>query len=168
MKKKNIVIVLFVILLVIIYNTNFLNIKRECVTEKKINEKTLEYKKIVYDKDGNQKIDGNTKLREVFFDEVSQNNKYEIYIHDFNREIYLKSTNELLENDFLGFVADKYFKNQYLGKQLYITIRETATQKPVIELKRYQIYPYKNIVPSTYSATASIVVQFKCELEKKK
>ena len=166
--KKILVIVILAIFLIIIYNLKFLNTKGECVTEKKINEKTLEYKKIVYDKDGSQKIGGNTKLREIFFDEVSQDNKYEIYIHDLNKEIHLKSTDDLLENDFLGFVADKYLKKQYLGKQIYITIRETATQKPVIELKRYQIYPYKNIVPSTYSGTASIVVQFKCKIEKKK
>lgn len=169
MKKKYVLIfVLLLVLVLSIYNVNFFNFKGKCVTEKKINEKISEYKNIVYDKEGNLKIDGNRKLREVFFAEITQNNNYQIYVHDLNKEIYIESPDELLRNDFLGFVADKYLKKQYLGNQLYIIIRDTNTQKSVFELKRYEIYPYKNIVPSTYSATASIVVQFKCELEKKK
>ena len=138
-----------------------------CVARAKIEEKTSEYEKVVYDSEGNLIFGGYDRLSKLFYDEIVQNGKYKLYLFWNGEKKYINNYEELEKYHFPDVIIDRYLKNNPLGQDLYMIVERSSDNTKVFQIKRYQIYPYKKMVNTRYSGIASIVVQYKCELEKK-
>ena len=157
-------IVLTIVLLLIKYNYDYKIVTNDpCVTVSKLNNLSSEYEKIVYDKNGNLIVGGYDKLNEVFFDEITQKNEYELYLIWGEEKIQITSYTELMDCGFPSGIIDKYSKNEGIGMNDYLIV-EDKQKNVIFKLKWYEIYPYKKMVNTMYSGTASIIVQFKCKL----
>ena len=168
--KKRYYIVLILLLGIIFFTTkNYydykLDVKDNCVTKDKLDVKTLEYYELVYDSNGNSINGGYDKLRENFYGGITQNGRYSLYLIWNNEKIQINNYQELKKYDFPDEIIDRYFKNEELGKKIYMIVEKTSDNSEIFQIKRYQIYPYKKMINTRYAASASIMVQFKCALE---
>ena len=167
--KKLFYILIFISALVIYkvtenYFNSYIDSDNPCVTIQKIEGQAEEYKKLVYDENGNHlRYD---ELRKAFFDDIVQNGKYRMYIVDVNRKMYVDNEKTLVMQGFPGMLLDVYPKNSEVGQRLYMIVEENRNGKEVFRMKRYQMYPYKKLINMSYTGAASTVVQFRCELER--
>ena len=168
--KKVIYILLFLLLLIIygiveyysysnVYTGNF------CVTKQKIEEQAEKYEKLRIDENGNLSRSYD-ELRKAFFDDIVQNGKYRMYIADINRKVYVNNEETLEGQGFPGNIMEVSTKNTENGQRLYMIVEDNESGKEVFRIKRYQIYPYKELLNMSYTGSASVVVQFRCELER--
>lgn len=139
--------------------------KDSCVTVSKINNLSTEYRKIVYDEKNNLIIGGYDKLNKLFFDEITQKNKYKLYLMWGKKKVQIEDYTELVNYSFPSGIIDKYSKKDKIGADDYLIV-ENKEGNVVFKLKWYEIYPYKKMYNTMYSGTASIVIQFKCKIQK--
>ena len=145
-----------------------LDVKNSCITKEKLEEKSKEYYKIIYDKNGERKIDDYEQIEKVLFNEISQNGKYKIYILSGNHKFEIKKPEDFRKNYFfIGLLIDKNFKNSKVGQQTFLLVESSETGEDVFKMKKYQIYPYKKMLNLSYTGAASVVVQFKCATKNK-
>ena len=117
---------------------------------------------------GNRKPNDYVNLTKAMYEEINQNGKYKIFIllESGKEKLHVNGAQELFNSIFLGMLIDRYFKNATKGQWDFLLIEDAKTGEEVFRMKRYQIYPYKRMINTTYSGGASVVVQFKCALEK--
>ena len=148
--KKVIYILLFLLLLIIygiveyysysnVYTGNF------CVTKQKIEEQAEKYEKLRIDENGNLSRSYD-ELRKAFFDDIVLNGKYRMYIADINRKVYVNNEETLEGQGFPGNIMEVSTKNTENGQRLYMIVEDNESGKEVFRIKRYQIYPYKELL----------------------
>ena len=168
---KKIIYILCSMLLVIVgyriidyYIGYRLNVDDSCVTREKIDKESKKYREYVFDENGNHKLNAHGNLTRAMYEEINKDGKYKIFILSGEDELYISDPQKLDSYIFLGILIDKYSKNEAMGQQDFLLIEDAKTGKEVFRMKRYQIYPYKRMVNTTYSGGASVVVQFKCKI----
>ena len=164
--KKILYILLFVSVLVIYkfvenYFNNYVDSDNPCVTREKIEKQSKEYRKIV----GNY-LGIYERLSDVFFEDITQNGKYRMYIVSGNSKKYINNEITLRGQGFPIDFMEKKTKNTEEGQRLHLIVEDNKSGKEVFRMKRYQIYPYKKLTNLSYTGTASTIVQFRCELER--
>ena len=169
MKKKYYIIVLLFFAIFLLMFKNYydykLDVSNPCVTKEKIDRKTSEYEKYVYDENENLIFGGYDKLREVFYNDITQNGKYKLYLIVDYKKTYISNYHELEKYYFPNDVLERHFKNEKSGQEEYIIVERVMDNKEIFKIKKYQIYPYKKMINLRYAGSASIMVQFKCALE---
>ncbi len=140
-----------------------LYIKDPCITKKKLDEKTKEY--WGYLSNERMKISNYRELTQAVYDELTQNNKYTIYRMPGKKKVEFNDSEEYIGDFFLGSLG-KSEKNTVAGEEEILRIEDSKTHKEVFSLKSYQVYLYNQMPESTPDGSASVVVQFKCALEK--
>ena len=170
---KKYYILCFILLIIIIYkaqNSYFdykLDVSTPCITGEKLDEKSKEYYKFIYDENGNRKKDDYEQLEKKIFNEIDQNGKYKIYLLSGNEKFEVKEPEDFRKfYFFIGVLVDKYPKNSEVGKQDFLLIEDIKTKENVFTMKRYQIYPYRKMFNSSYTGAASVIVQFECALKR--
>ena len=170
---KKYYIITFILLIIIIYkalNNYFdykLDVSNPCITREKLEEKSKEYYKFIYDENENRKKDDYEQLEKKIFNEIDQNGKYKIYLLSGNEKFEVKEPEDFRKYYFfIGVLVDKYPKNSEVGKQDFLLIEDIKTKENVFTMKRYQIYPYRKMFNSSYTGAASVIVQFECALKR--
>ena len=81
------------------------------------------------------------------------------------KKTYISNYHELEKYYFPNDVLERHFKNEKSGQEEYIIVERVMDNKEIFKIKKYQIYPYKKMINLRYAGSASIAVQFKCEVE---
>ena len=170
---KKFIYILCKMLLIIIAYKGFsyydgyrLDVDDLCITREKIEEKSKEYEKYIFDENGKRKLDDYANLTKAMYKEMGQNNKYKIFIlpGPGEEKVHIRNPQELNNHIFIGILMKRYLKNDVAGQWDFLLIEDVKTGEEVFRMKRYQIYPYKRMLNTTYSSGASVIVQFKCKI----
>lgn len=115
---KKIIYILCSILLIIVgykifsyYDGYRLDVEDPCITREKIDEKSNEYEKYVFDEMGNRKPNDYVNLTKAMYEEIHQNGKYKIFIllESGKEKLYVNGAQELNNSIFLEILIDRYF-----------------------------------------------------------